>query len=197
MRNDRSNSIKIKDFCSIKNILKKKKTHRQTEQMSGRLGELFLQSPSEIYKNHYANYTSNSYKSVSERESVPQENEHGYKQTVNSEETASDEEARRPLPEIREQGDTASSHPILSKWKVDESTGSCELAEQGSRWRAGQAAAAGLQTARQQVPARYSSLGQGDRRGAPEYVSQSHGHRAPRRYGEGRWAQHYSCHREG
>lgn len=165
--------------------------------MSGRLGELFLQSPSEIYKNHYANYTSNSYKSVSERESVPQENEHGYKQTVNSEETASDEEARRPLPEIWEQGDTASSHPILSKRKVDESTGSCELAEQGSRWRAGQAAAAGLQTARQQVPARYSSLGQGDRRGAPEYVSQSHGHRAPRRYGEGRWAQHYSCHREG
>ena len=97
--------------------------------MSGRLGELFLQSPSEIYKNHYANYTSNSCKSVSERESVPQENEHAYKQTVNSEETASDEEARRPLPEMREQGDTASSHPILGKRKVDESTGSCELAE--------------------------------------------------------------------
>lgn len=165
--------------------------------MSGRLGELFLQSPSEIYKNHYANYTSNSYKSVSERESVPQENEHAYKQTVNSKETASDEEARRPLPEMREQGDTASSHPILGKRKVNESTGSCELAEQGSRWQAGQAAAAGLQTARRQVPARYSSLGQGDRHGAPEYVSQSHGHRAPRRYGEERWAQHYSCHREG
>lgn len=195
MRNDRSNPINIKDFCSIKNIFLK--THRQTEQMSDRLGELFLQSLSEIYKNHYANYTSNSYKSVSERESVPQESEQACKQTVNSGETASDEEARRPLPEMREQGDTASSHPILRKRKVSESTGSCELAEQGSRWLAGQAAAAGLQPARRRVPALYSSLGQGDRRGAPEYVSQSHAHRAPRRYGEGRWAQCCSRHREG
>ena len=61
--------------------------------MSDRLGELFLQSLSEIYKNHYANYTSNSCKSVSERESVPQESEQACKQTVNSGETASDEEA--------------------------------------------------------------------------------------------------------
>ena len=81
--------------------------------MSDRLGELFLQSLSETYKNHYANHTSNSYKSVSERESVPQENEQTYKQRVNSGETASDEEARRQQqPEMWEHGDTTSSHPI-------------------------------------------------------------------------------------
>ena len=166
--------------------------------MSDRLGELFLQSLSETYKNHYANHTSNSYKSVSERESVPQENEQTYKQRVNSGETASDEEARRQQqPEMWEHGDTTSSHPILGKRKVNESTGSCEPAEQGSRWLAGQAAAAGLQTARQRVPALDSSLGQGDRRGTPECVSQSHARRAPGRYGEGRWARHCSRHREG
>ena len=36
--------------------------------MSDRLGELFLQSLSEIYKNHYANYTSNSRTKVSKVE---------------------------------------------------------------------------------------------------------------------------------